>query len=174
MQNTVICPRCGEENIEGADRCKECLEPFRDRDIPQAKEGLQRLLMETPVSEVTRHSPVVVPPDASVAEVIRQMKADQKGLVLVVADQLLVGIFTERDILLNLVGEQKDLNQLKVRDCMTRAPETVEPGDSLRIALNKMSVGGFRHIPITEQGRVVGLVTAKDALRFLARELLYK
>ena len=116
----------------------------------------------------------MVAPDASVAEAIRQMKADQKGLVLVVADQLLVGIFTERDILLKLVGEEKDLNQMKVRDCMTRAPETVEPSDSLRIALNKMSVGGFRHIPIAEQGRVVGLVTAKDALRFLARELLNK
>ena len=174
MQNTVICPRCGEENIEGADRCNECLEPFRDRDVPQPKEGLQRLLMETPVIEVSQHPPVMVPPDASVAEAIRQMKADQKGLVLVVADQLLVGIFTERDILLKLVGEDKDLNQIKVRDTMTRAPETVEPGDSLRIALNKMSVGGFRHIPITEHGRVVGLVTAKDALRFLARELLYK
>ncbi|HJQ70123.1 MAG TPA: CBS domain-containing protein [Blastocatellia bacterium] len=170
----VICPRCGEENIEGADRCIECLEPFRDRDVPQPKEGLQRLIMETPVSELSDHTPVTVPPDTSVAEAISRMKADQKALVLVVADQKLVGIFTERDILLKIIGEHKDLNQMKVRDCMTRAPETVEPTDSLRIALNKMSVGGFRHIPIADEGRVVGLVTAKDALRFLAREVLYK
>jgi len=174
MQNIVICPRCGEENIEGTDRCVECLEPFRDRDVPVPEEGLQKLLMETPVIEVGLHAPVMVAPDTTVAEAIRQMKAAETGLVLVVADQLLVGIFTERDILLNLVGTDKDFNELKVRDCMTRAPETVEPRDPLRNALNKMSVGGFRHIPITEQGRVVGLVTAKDALQFLAREVLYK
>jgi CBS domain-containing protein len=174
MQNTVICPRCGEENIEGTDRCVECLEPFRDRDVPHAEEGLQRLLMETPVIEVGQHKPLMVPPDTTVAEAISRMKADLTGLVLVVADGLLVGIFTERDVMLNLVGNDKDLTSLMVRDCMTRAPETVEARDSLRIALNKMSVGGFRHIPITEQGRVIGLVTAKDALRFLAREVLYK
>ncbi len=170
----MICPRCGQENIEGTDRCEECLEPFRDRDVPQPTEGLQRLLMETSVTEVAGLAPPMVAPDATVAEAIAQMNAGRTGLVLVVADQLLVGIFTERDILLNLVGTEKDLNDLKVRDCMTRAPETVEASDSLRIALNKMSVGGFRHIPIAEQGRVIGVVTAKDALRFLAREVLYK
>lgn len=174
MQNTVICPRCGEENIEGADRCVECLEPFRDRDVPQPKEGLQRLLMETPVIEIGQRQPLTVAPDTTVAEAITRMKAGMAGLVLVVADELLVGIFTERDIMLNLIGNDQDLNKLLVRDCMTRAPETVEAADSLRIALNKMSVGGFRHIPITEQGRVIGLVTAKDALRYLAREVLYK
>jgi CBS domain-containing protein len=170
----MICPRCGQENIEGADRCGECLEPFRDRDVPHATEGLQRLLMETSVIEVAGLAPLTVTPDTTVAEAIREMNAGRTGLVLVVADQLLVGIFTERDILLNLVGADKDFNELKVRDCMTRAPETVEASDSLRIALNKMSVGGFRHIPIAEQGRVIGMVTAKDALRFLAREVLYK
>ena len=170
----MICPRCGQENIEGADRCVECLEPFRDRDVPQPTEGLQRLLMETPVSEVAGLAPLTVAPDTSVAEAIKQMNAGRTGLVLVVADKLLVGIFTERDILLNLVGTDTDLNVMKVRDCMTRAPETVEATDSLRIALNKMSVGGFRHIPIAEQGRVIGVVTAKDALKFLAREVLYK
>jgi CBS domain-containing protein len=174
MQNIVTCPRCGQENIEGADRCVECLEPFRDRDVPQPTEGLQRLLMETPVTEVAGHKPLTVAPDTTVAEAVEQMNAARTGLVLVVADQLLVGIFTERDILLNLVGTGEDLNQIKVRDCMTRAPETVEATDSLRIALNKMSVGGFRHIPIAERGRVLGMVTAKDALRFLAREVLYK
>ena len=170
----MICPRCGQENIEGADRCEECLEPFRDRDVPQPTEGLQRLLMETPVTEVAGLAPLTVAPDATVAEVIRLMNEGRTGLVLVVADQLLVGIFTERDILLNLAGDDKDLNEMKVRDCMTRAPETVEASDTLRIALNKMSVGGFRHIPISDQGRVIGVVTAKDALKFLAREVLYK
>ena len=170
----MICPRCGQENIEGADRCGECLEPFRDRDVPQPTEGLQRLLMETPVTEVAEIAPLMVAPDATVAEAIEQMNAGKTGLVLVVADQKLVGIFTERDILLNLVGTDKDLNEMKVRDCMTRAPETVEASDSLRIALNKMSVGGFRHIPIADEGRVIGVVTAKDAIKFLAREVLYK
>jgi CBS domain-containing protein len=130
--------------------------------------------METPVSEVTEHKPLTVTPDTTVAEAIKLMNDNGTGLVLVVAEELLVGIFTERDITLNLIGDGKDLSGLKVRDCMTRSPETVEAADSLRIALNRMSVGGFRHIPITDGRRVTGLVTAKDALRFLAREVLSK
>lgn len=170
----MICPRCGQENLEGLDRCSNCMEPLRDRDVPQPTAGLQRLLMEEPVSAVAGSKLLTVAPDASVAEAARLMKQNHFGCVLVVADQLLVGIYTERDLLLNLAGTDKKLDELLVRDVMTRAPETVEPADSLRVALNRMSVGGYRHIPITAGGRVTGLITAKDALRFLAREVLYK
>jgi CBS domain-containing protein len=168
----MICPRCGQDNLEGLDRCGNCMEPLRDRDVPQATEGFQRLLMEEPVSAIANPSPATVAPDATVAEAVRQMKQGRTGCVLVVADGLLVGIFTERDLVLGVFGTDKDLESVRVREVMTRAPETVEPADSLRIALNKMSVGGFRHIPVVEGRRVTGLVTAKGALGFLAREVL--
>ena len=102
------------------------------------------------------------------------MKQRRIGCVLVVSSGKLAGIFTERDLLLKLIGTDKALDELYLRDYMTAGPETVEAADSLRIALNKMSVGGFRHIPVVDEGAVTGLVTAKDALKYLAREALKK
>jgi CBS domain-containing protein len=150
------------------------MEPLRDRDVPQATAGFQRLLMEEPVGAVAGSKLLTVAPNATVAEAARLMKQEHFGCVLVVADELLVGIYTERDLLLGFAGTDKNPEETLLRDVMTRAPETVEPSDSLRVALNRMSVGGYRHIPITEGSRVSGLITAKDALRFLAREVLYK
>jgi CBS domain-containing protein len=170
----MICPRCGYENIDGADRCEDCLEPFRDRDVPQPTEGLQRAIMQENASTIATTAPLIVTSDTTVAEAVRKMKQNRTGCVLVVSEGLLIGIFTERDLLMKLAGSDSDLSSVRMREVMTSAPETVEATDSLRFALNKMSVGGFRHIPITAEGRVLGLVTAKDALRFLAREVLYK
>jgi CBS domain-containing protein len=170
----MICPRCGYENIDGADRCEDCLEPFRDRDIPQPTEGLQRALMQEPASAIATAAPIIVSADTTVAEAVSKMKQSRTGCVLIVSEGLLAGIFTERDLLLKLVGSNKDLTSVTMREVMTSPPETIEATDSLRFALNKMSVGGFRHIPITADGRVLGLVTARDVLRFLAHEVLYK
>ena len=170
----MICPRCGHNNFEGADRCANCIEPLRDRDVPQPTQGFQSLLMEEPISAVSGHQPIVVAPETSIGEAVRLMKQRRLGCVLVVSGNKLEGIFTERDLLLKLIGTEKSLDALLVRDYMTTGPETVEGSDSLRIALNKMSVGGFRHIPVVAEGQVTGLVTAKDALKYIAREALKK
>ena len=170
----MVCPRCGHNNFEGADRCANCIEPLRDRDVPQPTAGFQSLLMEEPISAVAGNQVIVVTPETSIGESVRLMKQRRVGCVMVVSGGKLAGIFTERDLLLKLVGTGKSLDELYVRDYMTQSPETVEAGDSLRIALNKMSVGGFRHIPVVAEGQVTGLVTAKDALKYLAREALKK
>jgi len=170
----MICPRCGHNNFEGTDRCANCIEPLRDRDVPQSTAGFQSLLMEEPISAVAGHEPILVTPETSVGEAVRLMKQRRIGCVLVVSGGKLAGIFTERDLLLKLVGTDKALDGLPLRDYMTPGPETVEGADSLRIALNKMSVGGFRHIPVVAEGQVMGLVTAKDALKYIAREALRK
>ena len=169
----MLCPRCGHENIQGSDRCENCLEPFRDRDVPQASEGFQQLLMEQPIKSLGSHLQVRVSPSTTVAEAIHLMKQNRTGCVLIVSDSELSGIFTERDLLLKLLGAGKDLDRIKMSDVMTREPESVEGADSIRFALHKMSIGGFRHIPITSEGKLEGLITAKDVLRFLARELIY-
>ncbi|HEU4389654.1 MAG TPA: CBS domain-containing protein [Blastocatellia bacterium] len=166
----MICPRCGHENIAGDDRCENCLEPFRDRDVPHAREGLQRILMEQHVSAIATTALVAVKPEATVAEALREMKSHGVGCVLVVSEGMLAGIFTERD-LLDVVSEARDLDAVPVTQVMTGHPEAVESSDSLRFALHKMSVGGFRHIPITEAGRAVGIVSAKDVVRLLAKEV---
>lgn len=170
----MTCPRCGNENLEGIDRCGNCMEPLRDRDVPQPTGGLQRLIMEEPVGAISNSAPVTVAPDVTIAEAVRRMREGRIGCVLVVENDLLVGIFTERDILMKFAGKDKNLDETKVGDVMTRSPEKVEATKTLRFALNKMSIGGFRHVPITSEGKLTGIVTGKDALKFIARETLYK
>jgi CBS domain-containing protein len=126
--------------------------------------------MEQKVISIATTALVTVSSRESVARAVGQMKQHRVGCLLVVDEDRLTGIFTERD-LLGLISDGRDLSGVRVADVMTSAPEAVEANDSLNFALHKMSVGGFRHIPITHEGRAVGLVSAKDVVRFLAAEV---
>src|SRR6266576_573435 len=100
------CPSCGHENIEGDDRCENCLAPFRDLDVPRADsaEGLARSVMADNLIELDIDEPICVAPDTSALEVTRLMKNSNCGCALVVDDGKLVGIFTEHDVLLRMTG----------------------------------------------------------------------
>src|SRR2546425_11870903 len=98
------CPSCGHENIEGNDRCENCLAPFRDLDVPRADsaEGLARSVMEDNLSELDHDETICVAPDTPALEVARLMKNSNCGCALVVDGRKLVGIFTEHDVLLRM------------------------------------------------------------------------
>ncbi len=97
----MVCPACGSENIDGIDRCENCLAPFRDLDVPRADaaEGLVRSVMEDQLSELAYDETVLVSPDTPAGEVAQRMKNAQLGCALVLQDGKLVGIFTEHDVL---------------------------------------------------------------------------
>jgi len=99
------CPSCGHENIDGIDRCENCLAPFRQLDIPSADaaEGLARSVMEDNLGQIDQDPPVCVAPDTPAAEVARLMKNSNSGCALVVDGKKLVGIFTEHDVLLGMI-----------------------------------------------------------------------
>ena len=86
--------------------------------------------------------------------------------VLVMVGDRLVGIFTDRDAVLKAAG--KRLESFHVRDFMTPDPVVLRHDDPIAIAIHKMAVGGFRHIPIVEDGRPTGVVTARDVFHHLA------
>src|SRR2546423_14285479 len=100
----MYCPSCGHENIEGNDRCENCLAPFRDLDVPRADsaEGLARSVMEDNLIELDHDETIYVAPDTPVLEVARLMKNSNCGCALVVEGGKLVGIFTEHDVLLRM------------------------------------------------------------------------
>ena len=100
-------------------------------------------------------------PDASLQEAAQRMVERRVGSILVREGERLVGILTERDILrLFARGEL----EARVRDVMTRNPETVEPDESLAQARLVMLHGGFRHLPVVEAGRLVGMLSLRDLL----------
>jgi len=89
--------------------------------------------------------------------------------VLVEKAGRLVGIFTERDVLTKVVGTTLDIDRKFVDAVMTPDPEALGPDDLVTYALNKMSVGGFRHIPLVDADeRPVGIVSMRNVVDFIA------
>jgi len=124
----------------------------------------QRVLRE-PIRHLDPRTPLVLPPTAPVREAIRIMREHRVGCVLVVEGERLTGIITERDLLLKL--EAATLTA-PVRALMTPDPEVLAMEDPIAYALNKMSVGGFRHVPLVDRdGRPVGVVSVKDIVDYL-------
>ena len=107
---------------------------------------------------------VSVAPNATVAEAATVMGARHVGAALVVEDEALIGIFTERDILRALATDF-DAAHHHVGDWMTKEPVTVDPDSSAAEALGRMLAEGFRHLPVTENGALVGVVSLRDLSR---------
>jgi len=107
---------------------------------------------------------VTAPPLASVADAARLMQTSGVGAVLVVEGERLVGIFTERDAVYRVLAAGRDPAATLLREVMTRDPITVAPDDEFGYALSLMHEHGFRHTPVIEQGRPIGVVSARHAL----------
>jgi len=113
-------------------------------------------------------TPVCVSPMLSVREAVDRMNHQRVGCVLVEQNGLLIGVFTERDVLSKVVPAKADIDKTRVADVMTADPECLTLEDGVAYALNKMSVGGFRHVPlIDEEGHPVGVVAMRDVVDFI-------
>jgi len=161
------CPACGFDNIEGVDRCDECMEPFRQLDVPQPKEGFQAHLMLDPVRKLYSSYPAAVAPGDSISRAIGLMREWRVGCVPVLESGKLVGILTEVDVLFKLTDLRDPVSKL-----MTPSPEVVEEDSTIASALNLMSVGGYRHLPVVRDKSLVGILSIKDVLRYLKENLL--
>ena len=171
------CPSCGHENIDGIDRCENCLAPFRQLDIPSADaaEGLALSVMENNLGQLDEDPPVFVGPDTPVLEVARLMKNSNSGCALVVDGKNLVGIFTEHDVLLRMTESPADLTlsnagNVPVKELMSPNPETLHEKDSVAEALNKMSLGRYRHIPFQRSDGTYSVASIKSVLKYIAQE----
>jgi CBS domain-containing protein len=126
------------------------------------------LLMET-LNNVTTQPPLVIDAGVTLAETVGRMRDGSRGCALVTEAGRLVGIFTERDVLMRVVGRSIDFEQTAVSDYMTRDPVTLPSDSSVAFALNRMLIEGFRHIPLVdEQGRPTGVVSMRLLIEYLS------
>ena len=107
---------------------------------------------------------VLAAPDTSVAKAAGMMKQHEVGALLVVEQGRLVGIFTERDAVVRVMAPGLQPATTVLRDVMTRDPVTVAPDEPLGTAMLLMHEHGFRHAPVVEDGRPIGVVSARKAL----------
>jgi CBS domain-containing protein len=106
---------------------------------------------------------LTIDPDAPLAEAARRMASRGVGAVVVLDGDRLTGILTERDVLKAVAGGFQA--EARVRDWMTRHPETVESNDATDHAAALMIHGGFRHLPVVDEGRTVGILSIRDLMR---------
>ena len=140
--------------------------------VEAGESGGRRVLDERMIREPIRmlmpRAPLSVLRGASVASAVDLMRDNRLGCVLVVENERLVGIVTERDLLLKVLGTGADLAALSVDEVMTPEPEALRPDDAIVFALNKMSIGGFRHVPLVDdQHRPVGVVSVKLIVEYI-------
>lgn len=132
---------------------------------PLAADGVVPL-GSLPVSVIANHMSrelLTAQPDEPIAEAAQHMVARGVGAVLVMDGERLEGILTERDILKAVaVGA---VENARVRDWMTRSPETIEASDSTGHAAALMIHGGFRHLPVLDGGTVAGIISIRDLMR---------
>ncbi len=164
------CPACDHPNPPGADECERCQTPLAALDIAPPPGRLETsLLNDTVACLLHRRPPVTVPADAPLTDALQAMIHHRIGAVMVTdAQQQLAGILTERDFLLRIAGLE-DYARRSVREFMTPHPETVQTTDILAVALAKMDAGGYRHLPVVEQDRPVGVISIRDVLRYLTQ-----
>ncbi len=115
----------------------------------------------TTVRDIMSGTLVSVEPTATVAEAATVMGGRHVGSTLVMDGGALVGIFTERDIL-RALSQDFDAPGHRVSDWMTASPLTIPPGMSVAEALDLMLSKGFRHLPVEDQGKVIGVVSMRD------------
>ena len=98
----------------------------------------------------------------TVRTAVELMSERRIGALPVVEKGRLVGIFTERDVVTRIVKAGRDAEKTMLAKVMTRDPETLTPDDTVREALDLMREGHFRHLPVVDRGRLVGIVSIRD------------
>jgi CBS domain-containing protein len=102
-------------------------------------------------------------PETSVTKAVKLMAMKHVGAILVMVDEDLVGIFTERDLMTRVIARERDPEATRVGDVMTPSPRTTSPQELYAHALATMKKHGFRHLPVIENGATVGIVSSRSA-----------
>ena len=108
--------------------------------------------------------PVTALADMTVAEAARLMRDRKVGALMVVEGEKLMGVFTERDALFRVLAEGRTGDATPLAEVMTRNPQTIDAEKPFVHALQMMHEGGFRHLPVVDGERVIGIVSVRDAL----------
>jgi CBS domain-containing protein len=132
------------------------------------KMGVQESLIQDSVSVLDYHQPILVEPSISVREVTESLRLSGRGCVLVMDQNQLIGIFTERDLLLRIMGEGLSPD-IPVHQVMTKQPTTVQRTETIAQVIKTMRSGGHRHLPILDETQTpVGVLSVKHIVKYLA------
>jgi len=129
-------------------------------------------LLRESLRALPTRSALVLRASDSVTDAVRLMQREHRGCVVITEDgsnaSRVIGIFTERDVLLRIVDRGKNPATLPLDAVMTADPEVLNLSGTIAHALNKMSVGGFRHVPVVDEDHhPVFVISVRDIVEFL-------
>lgn len=159
------CPTCDADNYAGEDLCSACGSDLRSVGAPQAALDFTGKLLGEHLDALGIAPPATVASGTSAQAAIAKMKDEGLECLLVVDGDRLVGIVTYQDALVKVHG--RSLDQVAIDELMTPDPVILRHDDPIAVAIHKMAVGGFRHIPIVEDHRLVGLIASRDIFAHL-------
>lgn len=166
------CPQCNAENIEGTETCEECGASLDELGLPSPGTAIERGLLRDQISVLNPPPPIVAEPGMKVREALQTLVDKSIGCLLVVENEQLLGIFSERDALIRLGTQAPELGELPISQFMTPNPESLDIQAPLAFALHKMDMGHYRHLPILENGKVRGVISVRDILRYITDDLM--
>ena len=164
----MLCPVCRHDNFEGEDNCSNCGADLRTADVPSQAVDYRGPVLGEHLDDLEPAKPLVMDAGTDAKDAIARMHDEEIDCVLVTDGGRLVGIFTDRDAVLKVAGRT---GARSLGDVMTPDPVVLRHDDPIAVAIHKMAVGEFRHIPLVEDGRPTGVVTARDVFHHLASNL---
>ncbi len=122
-------------------------------------------MASTTVAEAMTSGPTTVAAEASVVEAARLMAAEDVGSLPVVADGSLVGMVTDRDLVIGVLARDLDPHKVPVSDICTEDPIVATPEEPLDQALQRMAAEQVRRLPVVREGKLVGILAQADVAR---------
>ncbi len=121
---------------------------------------------------ISNQTLITLPPSATVREAVMLMTSRKIGAILVMTEGKLDGIFTERDLTTRVATAGRNLDTTQLEDVMTAGPDTLPPTARAYEALTLMEARRYRHLPVVDNGTVVGMVSIRDLFAVVKTQLL--
>lgn len=167
----IICPFCNAENIEGADTCDGCGASLSELHLPSPASEVEKALLLDHVADLNPKKPFSVSADQTLGDTLRELVDRAIGCVLVVEDEKLVGIFSERDALMRVGEKAAEWADRPIREFMTPNPKSLTADAKVAFAVHGMDLGNYRHLPIVNGDVAEGVISVRDILGFLSEKI---
>jgi CBS domain-containing protein len=143
-----------------------------ERGSERAERVFDARILKEPLSVLPQRGPLCFARDQFVSEAMHAMQKEHRGCVVITDDgterSRLIGIFTERDVLYRIIDRGRNPATLPLAEVMTRSPDSLQNGATVAFVLNRMAVGGFRHVPVVDEAeRPVAIISVRDVVEFL-------
>ena len=166
---STTCPSCGTQNMEGADECANCGADLRTVDLPRPASQIEQTVMQLPLTALKMTAVHAVPPDTTLEVAVQTLVRQHVDILEVVEGGRLVGVLSVRDVVTRVGADYPAKLKQPVKQFMTPNPETLPPDAPITFAINKMDVGGYRHVPVVQGERMLGVVSASDVIAYIEK-----